>query len=114
MGIVGNVAQRIKNYAGNILGNVAQQIKRRMDAKEVDWQKTNGEWTHALSYAPSRKEMTIKFKSGFTAVYPNIEPATFERARQGAKTRDGKRTNSVGAWLHRNEEIMRHNYREKT
>jgi len=103
--------------AGNISGNVAQQLKGRMDAKDVDWhrKKTNGEWTHTLSYAPSRKEMTIKFKSGFTAVYPNIDATTFASARQGATTRDirrPKRTNSVGAWLHQNKNVMR-NYHEK-
>jgi len=61
---------------------------------------TNGEWTDQISYNPERKEMDIDFKSGFHATYPGVTFKEFQTIKKGKPTKDGKRSNSVGAALH--------------
>jgi len=97
------VSGTVRKYMSNI-----PEAPRHGNAKDPMHKKapTGGEWTKKIGYNPKRQEMTINFQSGFKAVYPNVNESTFISAKQGATTKDG-RQGSVGAWLHRNPEVMR-------
>jgi hypothetical protein len=72
---------------------------------------TGGEWTKTISYNPDEGEVTVTFKDGFTAVYPNMTLEDYQDMFRGANTK-GKphRGGSIGAWLHQHPDVM-FNYR---
>jgi hypothetical protein len=72
---------------------------------------TRGKWTKSITYNPEEGEVTVVFKNGFTAVYPNITMEKYRSMFRGATTKGKPRRNdSVGAWLHQHPNVM-FNYR---
>ena len=86
-------------------------IKKSQSTKKFP---TGGEWTKSISYNPDEGEVTVTFKDGFTAVYPNMTLEDYQDMFRGANTK-GKphRGGSIGAWLHQHPEVM-YNYRAAT
>ena len=93
----------IKQYMKNI-----PAPQRHGNAKDQVFHKapTGGEWTKKIGYNPKKQEMSINFQSGFRAIYPGVYEKTFLSAKAGSTTKDG-RSGSVGAWLHKNSDVMR-------
>lgn len=89
-----------------LLSSLNEKMPMTAKKEELISVPTGGKWTKHIDYSPETKDMVVEFQDGFVATYQDIPKDVAIEAAKGSSTKDGKRHDSVGAWLHKHPAIM--------